>query len=450
MFGFSTLNHKYVPLSRKAISIATIAVLTLSMLVPIMLNNIATPAATTTTTTSAAATEATSTTEILGEAIPVVSAPVEAKFAGEGSNDMSSANLLPGDIICIGTDDTLFDWLIPGKWSHTVIFGGVTTAANQRWDTEHGCWMGSGVAWVIHSTQDDIDSGLRTSTFQCVVNDHADNVVAMRVLKPGGAFMSAAERDGIVTFCTSKLGLDEGYDWNWLDKQIGIDSLWPAPKGYYCSELAWAAYKNNLGINLDGDFSPLDVGVSPEDLYWSESCQVIALEMNSDPNGNGVPGGAYAVDASSNLYKIDMWIYQVKYDDDYEPWYKGDGEMYLKCWIGEAYFPSCAETHQTGDTNWDMIDDAGDDWKSGVGSGDTVTWNGHHYALVSYNSYMKIRLQAMEEDSPDGDDAYPAFQWWWAPSSWHGYIDGGWYGTGGLYDMGDCRYYILFSVTSCY
>lgn len=408
--------------------------------------------------------------------VPIATGPVdtseaavsepEAAFASDGTNTMSSVNLLPGDILCTGSDDTIFDYLIPGKWTHTLIFGGVTTAAGQVWDTEHGCWLGAGVAWVIHSTSGgsamasgrpswDDDSGLRTSSFQCAINDHAGNVAALRVLKNGGVQMTATERNAIVSFCTSRLTQSNGYDFNWLAKQIEIDTgtapwLPPwAPDGYYCSELPWAAYMNNLGIDLDGDFSPLNVGVSPEDIYWSENAQVIALEMNSDPNGGAVPGGAYKIDASATTYKVSMRVYQIRYDSDKEGWPSGDGEMYLKCWIGEAYFPSCAETHQTGDTNWDKIDDASDDYKSGVDDGDTVTWNSYHYALVSYNSYCKIRLQTVEDDGIGADDYYPVFQWWWAPTTWHGYIDTGWHSNGGLVDYGDCRYYVLFNIESC-
>ncbi|MHA1196777.1 MAG: YiiX/YebB-like N1pC/P60 family cysteine hydrolase [Promethearchaeota archaeon] len=266
---------------------------------------------------------------------------LKASFASSGTNTMSPNNLLPGDIILLGTDDTFFDYLIPGKWSHTVIFGGIA-GYHEIWATEEGTWVPAGEAWVVHSTKDSIDSGLRTSRFITVVNHHAGNVVAMRVLKPGGVLMTASERQAIVDFAVSKIGLDEGYDWNWLGKQVGIDTADPeiAPDGYYCSELAWAAYKSVLGIDLDGDFSPFNIGVSPEDLYWSQYAQVIALEMNSDPNGNPVPGGAYAVDASNDLYKLTVFIDEVYYDDEHEGWLMGDGEMYLKLWIGEAYFPS--------------------------------------------------------------------------------------------------------------
>jgi uncharacterized protein YycO len=380
---------------------------------------------------------------------PVAAEPVEA-FAGEGSNDMSDDNLLPGDIILIGTDDTMFDWLIPGKWSHTVLIGG-TAGYHQIWATEEHTWVPSGETWVVHSTKSDDGDGLRTSRFSTVVNDHADNVVALRVIKPGGSLMTSSQRSAIVNFAYSKLGQDEGYDWNWLGKQVGIDTADPeiAPDGYYCSELAWAAYKSVLGIDLDGDFSPFNIGVGPEDLYWSQYCSVIALEMNSDPNGGGVPGGAYAIDASNNLYKLTVLVDEVYYDNDYDPWPKGNGEMYLKLWIGEAYFPSCAANGYTNDNHLDKIDDAGDHYTSkGTGA---LDWNNYHYALVSYNSYMKVRVQAMESDSwPDGDDGYPTFQWWFSPSTWHNYVNNGWYWSGSRYDMGDCRYTIWFRIDSCY
>ncbi|TFG06899.1 MAG: hypothetical protein EU539_06450, partial [Promethearchaeota archaeon] len=172
-------------------------------------------------------------------------------FASSGSNTMSPNNLLPGDIVLLGTDDTFFDFLIPGKWSHTVIIGGVA-GYHEIWATEEGTWVPQGETWVVHSTKDDDGDGLRTSRYNTVVNDHAGNVVAIRVLKPGGGTLSSSERSAIVNFATSKIGTDEGYDWNWLGKQVGVDTADPeiAPDGYYCSELAWAAYKSVIGIEL--------------------------------------------------------------------------------------------------------------------------------------------------------------------------------------------------------
>jgi len=124
-------------------------------------------------------------------------------FASSGTNTMSPYNLLPGDIILLGTDNTFFDFLIPGKWSHTVIVGGVA-GYHEIWATEEGTWVPEGETWVVHSTKDDDGDGLRTSRFSTVVNDHAGNVVAIRILKPGGVLMSSSERNAIVNFATSK------------------------------------------------------------------------------------------------------------------------------------------------------------------------------------------------------------------------------------------------------
>lgn len=373
----------------------------------------------------------------------------QSSFASSGTNDMSSDNLLPGDVILLGTDDSKFDYLIPGKWSHTVIFGGISDGSIP--DTENGGYVPAGEAWVVHSTKDDTDSGLRTSRFSTVVNEHAGNVVALRILKPGGVLMSSSERQAIVDFATSKIGQDEGYDWNWVSQQVGIDTADPeiAPDGYYCSELAWAAYKSVLGIDLDGDFSPADIGVSPEDLYWSQYAQAIALEMNADPNDDSVPDDAYAVDASNNLYKISVYVDEVYYEDEHEGWLMGDGEMYLELKIGDAYFPSCASGGDINDNHLDNINDAGSDTES-AGSGEALNWDNQHYALFSYDSYAKVRVQASESDSTSGDDDYSAFQWFWSPSEWHAYVDNGWYWTGDDYDVGDCRYTIWFRIDSVY
>jgi uncharacterized protein YycO len=388
-------------------------------------------------------------------------------FAGDGTNTMSSANLLPGDILLIGSDDTIFDFLIPGKWSHTVIFGGWTTASGQIWGTEEGTWLGAGVPWVIHSTQYgsamaagrpswDDDSGLRTSRFTTVCNAHADNIVALRVLKAGGATMSAAERSSIVSFITSRITQTNDYDFNWLARQVQIDTgtepwLPPfAPNGYYCSELAWAAYNYVLGLDLDGDFSPFGIGVSPEDLYWCDSTSVVALEMNSDPNGAAVPNsngqGDYKVDASYTSYKVTALVSEIYYDDDYDPWPKGAGEEFLKAYVGEGYFPSCASEGHTGSTNWDKIAQADDTYTGRDGSG-AIAWNAYHYALVSYNSPVKITIMPLECDDVS-NDAYPVFQWWWGSASWQGYVNGGWYWSGSRVDYGDCRFTIYFRIDS--
>jgi uncharacterized protein YycO len=397
---------------------------------------------------------------------------VVSAFAGDGTNTMSSANLLPGDILLIGSDDTIFDYLIPGKWSHTVMFGGWTTAAGQIWGTEEGTWLGSGVPWVIHSTQYgsamaagrpswDDDSGLRTSRFTTVCNQHADNIVALRIVKPGGNIMTVAERTSILSFCTSRLTQPNDYDFNWLARQIEIDTgtepwLPPfAPNGYYCSELAWAAYNYVLGVDLDGDFSPFGIGVSPEDLYWGEHTSVIALEMNSGAWGEAVPNsngqGDYKVDASADLYKVTALVSEIYYDSDKEGFWDGTGspgEMFLNAYVGEGYFPSCASTHQINDVDWDKIDVASSNYRSqGTGA---LAWNAYHYALISYNSYMKIRIMPMEDDGITSDDAYPAYQFWYAPGSWHGMVNCGWYWSGSRVDCGDCRFTIYFRIDSCF
>jgi hypothetical protein len=277
---------------------------------------------------------------------------VGSAFASDGTNTMSSANLRPGDILLIGTDDTIYDYLIPGKWSHTVIFGGWAAYYGQIWGTEEGTWLSAGEPWVIHSTAFgsaqaagrpswDDDSGLRTSRFTTVCNAHADNIVALRILKSGGYTLSVAEENALVSFCTSKLYTGNGYDFNWFAKQVGVDTgtepwLPPfAPDGYYCSELAWAMTMYVLGLDLDGDFSPFDIGVSPEDLYWSQYTSVIACEMNSDPNGNGINTlFGYTINCPhpyTNYYDYTWTIYAASY-------FKGYTRVYFSAFDTEYYY----------------------------------------------------------------------------------------------------------------
>lgn len=392
--------------------------------------------------------------------VPVGGAPAEiiaSDFASDGHNTLSSANLRPGDIILLGSPDTIFDYLIPGVWSHTVIFMGLVESGESVWDRTAHTWMAVGTPYCIHSTKSDVQgNGLGYDTFYNAINAHAGNVVVLRIVKSGGALLTTTDEANMKNWLKAQLegGIDgypvgPGYDFNWLAKQTTVDTgtepwLPPfAPNGYYCSELAWAMAKVNLGIELDGDFSPLDVGVSPEDLYWAPATSVIACEQTTDPNGNTIN---LKYDASADLYLVSTRVYEIYYDDDYDPWPKGAGEMYFEAQCGEGYFPSIEQRPLPDGIKGNDVQA----WWSRDGSG-AVVMNNIVYDLVSYAANLKIRICAAEvDDAPDGDDWYPAFQWWWAPANWHGYIGGGEYWSGSRVDLGDCRYTIYFSITSCY
>jgi len=82
--------------------------------------------------------------------------------------------------------------------------------------------------------------------------------------------------DGIraeaVKFAEAQLG--ESYDWDWMSKKYeNSESEW------YCSEIVWAAYKNQ-GIDLDANTLGFGMGgVAPQEIYDSDYTHVIASEL---------------------------------------------------------------------------------------------------------------------------------------------------------------------------
>jgi hypothetical protein len=119
----------------------------------------------------------------------VILEPV-ASFAGDGTNTVSTANLLPGDIIVLGTSGTFFDYLIPGTYSHSELYCGVVQSGESIWDRDHHVWMAVGTPYVIHSTKsDNAGNGVGYSTFADAVNAHADNILVLEFLKQMDQFL---------------------------------------------------------------------------------------------------------------------------------------------------------------------------------------------------------------------------------------------------------------------
>ena len=221
---------------------------------------------------------------LLAASLALVPASVVASSSGGSSdgNSVSPTGLLPGDIILGNTPKTWSSKLIPGEYSHAMMYCGTVKSGEKIWDRTNSRWMPVGEHYIIHSAprDDDDKDGLGYDTWQTVVNSY-DNVVVLRVLKPGGQRLTATERTNVVNVLKSKLsGGTDGYpvgpkyDSNWLSKKTDPP--------YYCSEAVWAAYKTQLGIDLDSDTSPFNIGVSPDDLLKSQFTSVIAAEVGSD------------------------------------------------------------------------------------------------------------------------------------------------------------------------
>ncbi len=353
------------------------------------------------------------------------SSDTEVKFADDGKNSLSYNGLVPGDIILLGTPDTFFDYLIPGEFSHTEIFAGFVQAGELIWDRDQHVWMSVGTPYVIHSTKsDNAGNGLGYSTWLEGVNEHADNAVALRV-----SGVTNAQRQQAVDWCKSKLeGGTDGYpigpdyDWGWLDKQIDSTNSISGIDGWYCSELAWAAYKDLFGIDLDPDGNSWSwetaYGVSPSDLYEDGDTYVV---ITSDWS-------------ASDCYYVEINLVGVYYENDYDPWPKGAGEMYMKWYVGDGY----------GGSGYVTNDFYGTVSRDGAGY---VYWKKTMASVLIPKTHpLKINVQAWEDDSwPDVDDQYPIFNWW--SNSMLDFANAGWWWWN-YWDAGDCRYCIEFCIST--
>jgi uncharacterized protein YycO len=345
-------------------------------------------------------------------------------FASDGVNALSYNGLVPGDIIVLGTEDTIFDYLIPGEFSHTVVFAGFVQSGQSIWDRDHHAWMATGTPYVIHSTKSsEAGNGLGYSTWACAVNDHAETAIAIRV---NG--LTNTQRQQAVDWMKARLagGVDgypvgPAYDWGWTCKQVTGSNSVSGVTGYYCSELAWAAYKSLFSIDLDPDGDGWSwttaYGVSPSDLYEDANTDVVTTS-DWDP---------------SQCYYVKINLVGIYYEDDYDPWPKGAGEQYVKYFIGDGYGGA---GYKTGTTGVRSRDGAG-----------YVTWKLNlANVLVPKDHPLKINVEAWEDDDwPDSDDQYPVFNW--ADSSMFDYVDDGWYWWNYV-DLGACRYCIEFCVST--
>jgi hypothetical protein len=379
--------------------------------------------------------------EVDNAAEGVVLEPIAA-FASDGVNYVSTANLLPGDIIVLGTSGTFFDYLIPGRYSHSELYCGVVQSGEQIWDRDFHTWMAVGTPYVIHSTKsDNAGNGVGYSKWTEAVNNHADNILVLRVLKANGATLTASERTAVVNSAKSRLagGVDgypigPAYDINWLSQQEWGDS-------YYCSELCWAAYKSALGLDLDSNTSPFGIGVSPDDLWHSQFTSVVAGEC-----------GSSTFNAPADIVRVSVFVDEVYYDDDYDPWPKGAGEMYLisRSGLGKNDQDGNMLATEQGAPGCGKIGNTPDGYVSRDGAG-AVDWNKYFYALCGWNQIMRIRVEAWEDDDvTDGDDQYPVWQWYWSPSTWNAKSMGVWYDGGYRVDLGACRYTIDYKIDIVY
>lgn len=83
---------------------------------------------------------------------------------------------------------------------------------------------------------------------------------------------TTAQKNSAISFCASQLGKDYALD---LQKDTSVDQA-----DWYCSELVWAAYKNQ-GINLET--SNYEPGVTPHELRDSSLCSKLIVTAIGTP-----------------------------------------------------------------------------------------------------------------------------------------------------------------------
>ncbi len=346
-------------------------------------------------------------------------------FANDGMNSLNYNGLVPGDIIVLGTAGTFFDYLIPGEFSHTEIFCGFVQSGQYIWDRDNHEWMAASTPYVIHSTKsDNAGNGLGYSTWLTGVNEHADTAVALRV-----SGVNNAQRQQAVDWCKSKLagGTDgnpvgPNYDWGWTSKQIDCTNRLSGVDGWYCSELAWAAYKDLFGIDLDPDGNSWSwttaYGISPSDLYEDSNTYVITTSDWS----------------AEDCYYVEINLVGVYYETDSDPWPKGAGEMYMKWYVGDGW----------GGSGYVTKSFHGITKRNGRGY---IYWKKTMASVLIPKTHpLKINVQAWEDDSwPDRDDQFPAFNYW--SDSMLDFVNTGWWWWYYL-DVGSCRYCIEFSIST--
>ena len=174
-------------------------------------------------------------------------APAAAAFSssggGGGYTHPYPVGLVPGDLV-IG-HSPVTDPLIPGYWTHVGIVA--------YYDPGLG-------DWVVVEAMPGIGVHLVTLT---EFLQRYDTVAVLRVNT------SQEVRDAAVAFALQQLG--KPYDYAWFTKEVYGDS-------YYCSELAWAAYKAAGGPDIDANpgwtLKYLD-GVAPQEIYDDQDTYVI-------------------------------------------------------------------------------------------------------------------------------------------------------------------------------
>ncbi len=163
-------------------------------------------------------------------------AMVAAFTKGDGHNNLDLSLLQVGDIIL--TRGSIFDYIVPGYWTHAMIYIGNGWTVEATWPT------------VKYTPAEEIHNN--------------DEACIIRVAT------STSVKYAAVAFACAQVG--KPYDLVWVTKQVYGSS-------YYCSELAWAAYLAAGGPDIDANPGwswTYAYGVAPTELFEDGDTYLVA------------------------------------------------------------------------------------------------------------------------------------------------------------------------------
>jgi len=166
----------------------------------------------------------------------------------------------PGDIILIAQPSKgefhPLSALVPGEFSHVAVYLGTDERGKKQ----------SVDAWHPAAPMREIDWWPKSYNKWSII----------RPVKPDGSELTDDEKNKVIEFAKSAAGCK--YNFNWARNKVTLPISQEKTK-FYCSQLAWAAYFYEAGINIDqhpGFHAKYAWGVAPQEIHDSENVKIIA------------------------------------------------------------------------------------------------------------------------------------------------------------------------------
>lgn len=171
-----------------------------------------------------------------------------------------NGEIKPGDIILVGNNAkpelSLLDSLVPGNFSHVGMYLGKDSEGNHKTID----------AWCPEAQIRDVSWWPESYNHWSII----------RPVKPDGSECSEDEMKKVLDFAKNAEGCKYNFKWVARDVMLPVDK---DKTGFYCSQLAWASYYYNTGIDIDanpGATWNYANGVAPQELYNSKNIKIVA------------------------------------------------------------------------------------------------------------------------------------------------------------------------------